>query len=237
LSFPLPSSVRTRAFTTFWTQCGPALSTDPPAPLCPLLSSMSGTVLDLGPGSGEQLHLYPSSQITKAYGIEPAVGLHLQLKGKAQAAGFTEQSYVVLDAGAQPESLVPALAKVGLLNTASGDAENGCFDYIVAIRVLCGVPQPQETLNGLYSLLKPGGSLIVSEHVVNETGRLEAWLQVFYEWIAGWRFWMAGCRLRQNTKEMIRQSAGVEGWAEERWWVVDGWSTIPKVVGVLVKKK
>ena len=39
------------------------------------------------------------------------------------------------------------------------------FDTVLIIQVFCCVPSPKETVAALYRLLKPGGQMIVYEHV------------------------------------------------------------------------
>ena len=46
--------------------------------------------------------------------------------------------------------------------------EKGSFDTILSIQVLCCVTHPERTVQELYELLKPGGQLIVYEHVRSE---------------------------------------------------------------------
>jgi SAM-dependent methyltransferase len=223
------SKFRETAFTRFWLANAEALSGDMPTELTPLLSTLRGTVLDIGPGSGEQLHLYTQSvsSVDKIYGAEPAGNLHPMLTLKANDAGF-EGKYQILGCGAEPQSLIPALAKEGLLK---GGAE--IFDEIVSIRVLCGVPNVKETVKGLYRLLKPGGRLIVMEHVVCRGSAVARSLQAAYMWIGGWRFWMGGCCLDRDTERAIRE-AGL--WSKAELKTLNSWSTIPQIVGFLIKK-
>jgi SAM-dependent methyltransferase len=212
-----------------------------PPELTPLLSTLRGTVLDIGPGSGEQLHRYTSSSVRAIYGAEPATKLHLKLQMKAMDAGLGDK-YHILDCGAEPRTLIPALARAGLIK--EGNASEGIFDDIVSIRVLCGVPDVKETVEGLYRLLKPGGRLIAYEHVVApwkiEKGSMVARiLQWMYMWIGGWRFWMGGCNLDRNTGVVLRQAGNTEdgpGWSRIEMKNLNAWSTIPHIVGYLVKK-
>jgi SAM-dependent methyltransferase len=220
---------RDMAFSRFWLANGAALSADMPAELSPLLSSLHGTVLDIGPGSGEQLHRYSSTAVDKIYGVEPASKLHLKLQSKANDAGF-EGKYHILGCGAEPESLIPALSKEGFFNDGAADE---VFDDIVSIRVLCGVPDVRETADGLYRLLKPGGRLIVMEHVVAQGSFIARMLQGMYMWIGRWRFWMGGCCLDRDTERVLR---GAGAWSKVELKTLNTWSTIPQIVGYLVKK-
>lgn len=162
--------------------------------------------------SGEQLHRYTSSSARAVYGAEPATKLHLKLQMKATDAGLGDK-YHILGCGAQPRSLIPALVRAGLIK--EENAFEGIFDDIVSIRVLCGVPDVKETVEGLYTLLKPGGRLIAYEHVValwkTENGSMVARvLQWMYMWIGGWSFWMGGCNLDRDTGMILREAGKCE---------------------------
>ena len=201
-----------------------------PSELMALLPSLHGKVLDIGPGSGEQLHLYTDAapNVDAIYGAEPAQKLHAKLAAKANDARFGSK-YHILGCGAEPQSLIPALAKEGLLN----DGSEGFFDEIVSIRVLCGVPYAKETVDGLYGLLKPGGRLIIMEHVVCKSSTIARGLQAAYMWICGWQFWMGGCCLDRDTEKVLREAGS---WSKVELKTLNPWSTIPQIVGFLVKK-
>lgn len=234
------STLREKAFLRFWLANGAAMSAAMPPELIPLLSTLRGTVLDIGPGSGEQLHRYTSSSVSAIYGAEPAIKLHPKLQMKAMDAGLGDK-YHILGCGAEPRSLIPALAGVGLIG--EGNTSEGIFDDIVSIRVLCGVPDLKETVEGLYELLKPGGRFIAYEHVVSpwktEKGSTVARvLQWMYMWIGGWRFWMAGCNLDRDIGMVLREAGKSEdgpGWSRVEMKTLNAWSTILHIVGYLVK--
>ena len=101
-------------------------------------ATASGTVLDLGPGTGCLVAKFNPELIDQAYGAEPAVDMHPELQKNIDAAHLTEK-YKALPCGAEPTSLIPCLAKEGLFGTA-GVASEGVFDTIVCTRVLCGGP-------------------------------------------------------------------------------------------------
>ncbi|KAF1991524.1 hypothetical protein K402DRAFT_416819 [Aulographum hederae CBS 113979] len=231
---------RHKAFSRLWLAMGEAMSLEMPGDTITLLKSTSGTVLDCGPGSGQMTKHLDPNLITAIYGAEPAVGLHPELVKNAKDAGFGAK-YVAMECGIEPGTLIPTLAKQGLLSSKDGSSGQGAFDTILCIRVLCGVPHPAETVQTLYRLLKPGGRLIFSEHVVNpwrtEGTMIGRAIQAAFMTI-GWSFWLGGCSLDRHTLEMLEKSAEEEdgGWAKKEVKRYDSWCTVPFVVGTLTKK-
>lgn len=227
---------RSVAFSKFWLALGQKFGAQVPPALPRLLASARGLILDIGPGAGDQLARFSHPEnITAVYGAEPCVGLHAALRANAEKAGLGGK-YRILSCGAEPESLVPALAKEGLLGKDGG----GVFDEVVCVRVLCGVPQPKETVANLYRCLKPGGRYVVCEHVVNTDAQPLGWvgrlLQQFYMAL-GWPFWGGGCELTRDTAAMLRAAAEADGgWAEVKMEEVDEWSVVPTIVGYCVKR-
>lgn len=216
------------------------LSEEMPPELDEYLKKVRGSVLDIGPGSGEQVHRFNAHNITRAYGAEPCLHLHTKLLAKAREAGFSEDKYVALGCGAEQQSLIPALAKAGLLGGGNGSAP---FDAVVCVRVLCGVPRPRETIAGLYRLLKPGGRLVYYEHIRSGSGKkgagdaLGATVQKLYT-LMGWRYLMGGCELSRETVEYIREAAGGDGgWEAEETLILNDWAPLPFGLGVFVKKE
>lgn len=201
-----------------------------------LVASCKGVVLDVGPGSGTQLKLFNPNAITKIYGVEPAVDMHPKLMKNAGEYGL-QGKYEAIAAGAEPQSLIPALAKRNLLKTSKKNGA-GIFDSIACIRVLCGVPSPEETADGLYRLLKPGGRLIVCEHVrqpyPNGGDLVASLLQRFYMLI-GWSFWLGGCCLNRDTDQILRKVAGPDGWSEVKVNYMQTYAAVPYIVGEYVK--
>jgi len=242
---PIPKDLQTlrhRAFSKLWLAKGRAMSEEMPGKTVALIGIARGRVLDIGPGSGEQLHRFNAKdgQVTELWGVEPATDMHPLLKETAKKLGFGERFHA-LACGAEPESLVPALAKAGLMGQMSGGSA-GIFDDICLIRVICGVPSPGETINGLYKALKPGGRFIVSEHVVNPwpqpqgsvIGRVA---QFYWQHVGGWKYLMGGCQLNRDTKSMLLNAAKEDGgWAKVDLEWVNAWACVPFVVGTMTKK-
>ncbi|KAF2198607.1 S-adenosyl-L-methionine-dependent methyltransferase [Delitschia confertaspora ATCC 74209] len=228
--------LRTKSFSRLWKENGAQMSQEMPAGTDSLLASVSGLVLDLGPGTGEILSRLNPSQILAVYGAEPAVDMHSKLRENVKKHGF-DGKYTPMLCGAEPESLIPALAKCGMV---TGDAAGeGVFDEICCIRVLCGIPRPRDTIQALYGLLKPGGRMIVCEHVVvpwrTEGSKMARFMQFVYTMI-GWPFFMAGCELQRHTELWLREAAGREGWASVNLKYVEPKTAVPFIVGELRKR-
>lgn len=214
------------------------MSLEMPGQTVALVGTAKGRVLDIGPGTGEVLHRFNPKQITELWGVEPATDMHPKLKKNAEKLGLGD-NFHALACGAEPDSLVPALAKAGLL----GKGGEGVFDDICLVRVICGVPQPQETIHGLYRALKPGGRFIVSEHVINpwpnssEGSPIGRVLQFFWHNIAGWRWLMGGCEMERDTRQWLLDAAKEDGgWSSVDLEYVNGWACVPFIVGTLTKK-
>lgn len=227
------TELKSRAFSSLWLANGAALSAEMPGDISEILSTVRGVILDVGPGSGEQLHHFNPKQITMAYGAEPTLGLHPLLMRNAEKVGL-DGKYKALGCGAEQDSLIPALAKEGLLK--SGKADQGVFDEVVCVRVLCGVPRLQETVDGLYKVLKPGGRLVVCEHVVSQAIVPRA-LQWLYMTIGRWHFLMGGCNMDRDTGKVLRQVAGRDGWKSVSLQRLNDHAAIPYIVGTMVKRQ
>lgn len=98
-----------------------------PGPINVLLKTAHGVVLDVGPGSGEQLSRFDPAKIGVMHGAEPNIHLLPGLLRIAEKVGF-DRKYRALQCGGEPESLIPALAKAGALKDG---ASRGVFDDIV----------------------------------------------------------------------------------------------------------
>jgi SAM-dependent methyltransferase len=212
------------------------MSVEMPGPITELLQQSSGLVLDIGPGSGEILPRFDPTKIHAMYGAEPAADLHPGLLRNAEKLGFGNKYHALL-CGGEPESLIPALHKSGILGRSGtgGTAEDGVFDEICCIRVLCGVPHPKETIKGLYSLLKPGGRMVICEHVVNPwrtQGSVLARIAQFMYTVLGWPFFMGGCEVQRHTEQYLKEAGK---WQKFQLEYVQPRNVIPFVVGELIK--
>lgn len=228
----------------FWQLFGKMLADDFPSPDLDnmMTEHCRGTVLDIGPGGGYQLKrfkgAYQHGKIEMICGVEPGTDMHAELKSQAVSTfgGDATRIYKVLTSGAQPGELVPTLAKEDMLVT------EGIFDTIVTFRALCGIPQPKETADLFYRLLKPGGKIIFFEHVANNGdskrgGSRVAWLLQHVYMLMGWRFWCGGCELTRDTAKNLRNAAAVDGgWADVKLFDRNLAGCVPEIYGYMQKK-
>src|ERR1700712_3823402 len=129
---------------------------------------------------------YKSGQIEMLYAAAPNAFLLGKLV-EAARKHEVEGKMSLLEAGAQPGSLLPALKDNGLIpSTTPSLPEEGVFDTIVAVKSLCSAPQKQMAamVAVIQALLKPGGEFLFFEHVDNSNDAIT----MSYAWVVDW-FW------------------------------------------------
>lgn len=109
-----------------------------------LLRDLTGTVMDVGSGTGANFGYYPAG-VTRVIAVEPEPRLR---RMAADAAGAAPVPVTVTDgvAGALP-------------------AEDASLDAVVTTFVLCSVPEQDAALAEIRRVLRPGGTLRFLEHV------------------------------------------------------------------------
>lgn len=115
-----------------------------------IADAIGGRVLDVGVGTGLSLSDY--SRTTRICGVD----ISEPMLRKAQERVRT------LDL-----SNVETLAVMDAKNLAFAD---GAFDAVVAQYVITAVPDPEGTLDDFIRVLKPGGELILVNHIGAESG-------------------------------------------------------------------
>ncbi|KAL8996206.1 MAG: hypothetical protein Q9169_004228 [Polycauliona sp. 2 TL-2023] len=149
-----PSKFSDHAFGIFWLLMAPQLAEKEVEKGVPaLVASAKGTIIEIGPGSGNQVSRYDRSKVTKIYGIEPTASLHPKLRENIKKAGLSDV-YTIVPCGVQD---VEMLRRYGV--------DKEAFDTVLSVQVFCSVPNPKEMAAALWGLLKPGGTMIVYEHV------------------------------------------------------------------------
>ncbi len=142
-----------------------------------------GVVLEVGAGSGLNFALYPPGQVERVEATEPDATMLRYAEERRKAAPV-------------PVTLTQAPAE------ALPFAEE-TFDSAVATLVFCSVSDPQRALAEIKRVLKPGGTLLLLEHVRSEgamTARIQDMVTPLTKRLAG------GCHWNRDTARTVAQA-------------------------------
>jgi ubiquinone/menaquinone biosynthesis C-methylase UbiE len=149
-----------------------------------LLKNLSGTVLELGCGTGANLEFYPEA-VKDLQLIEPNHTMRQNLDKKLLQ--YPRLQVKTLDFKGE---LLPFPANH--------------FDSVVSTLVLCSVKNPRQMLSETYRVLKPNGKLIFIEHVAatENLSRLK-WQKRLEPF---WKILNCGCHLTRPTERSITEA-------------------------------
>lgn len=102
-------------------------------------------ILEVGVGTGKNFNFYPQDALITAIDFSP--------KMLEQAKKKRERKQLAVD--------------LALMDVQSVCYADNSFDTVIASFVFCSVPQPRKGLKELYRVLKPGGQLLLLEHVLS----------------------------------------------------------------------
>lgn len=154
-----------------------------------LLRDARGSTLEIGAGTGFNIPHYTDA-VTELVLTEPDRFMAARLRKKLDAEPPATDAVKVVEA---PAENLP-------FDTAS-------FDTVVSTLVLCSVDDPLGTATEISRVLKPGGRLLVLEHVRSpDRERLAGW-QDRLERPWGWLF--GGCHPNRVTEQTLAR-AGIE---------------------------
>jgi SAM-dependent methyltransferase len=117
-----------------------------------LVSTASGVVLELGPATGNQLPRYKIANLERIYGIAPNPAFFSTLHSKIKETCL-EDKYTTIIGGIEDEMI---LKEHGIVDES--------MDCMVSMQVFCSVKNVPESVETIWRLLSPGGTLIFWEH-------------------------------------------------------------------------
>lgn len=162
-----------------------------------VISLAHGVVVEIGAGTGANLPHYDAGSIERLILTEPDPYMRQRLGRKIGTAAprLREKSAVVESSAERVE--VP----------------DASVDAVVSTLVLCSVSDVAVSLAEVVRVLKPGGKLLLLEHVCAEQDSVRRWqdrLTPIQRRVAG------GCHLNRDTLAALR-GAGLETDRVERW--------------------
>lgn len=142
----------------------------------------SGTVLEIGAGSGLNVPFY-GRQVRVVYELEPSDGLRQMAAASAKRAAF-------------PRALI------------GGDAErlpipNASVDTVVTTWTLCSIPDAARALGEARRVLRPDGRLVFVEHGRSPDPSILRWQDRL---TPAWRAIAGGCHLNRPIDRLIAEA-------------------------------
>jgi len=138
-----------------------------------------GRALEVGIGTGYNTPYYPPGIHMTA--VDVSLGMLRRTRAKLASRGMD----------------VPALAQMDVQHMAFAD---GSFDCAVATLVFCGVPDPVQGLRELARVVRPGGRIILLEHMRS------AWppLAKAMDFLNPVAWWIIGEDMNRDTVANVR---------------------------------
>ncbi len=146
------------------------------------LAQAQGSVLEIGAGTGLNLKHYPDA-VTELTVTEPDEPMFRKLSKASTKAG---RSAKVVQA---PAEKLPF--------------PDDTFDTAVSTMVLCTVGDVGATLEEIKRVVKPGGRLILIEHVKSEGPRLGKAQEKFH---GPWKAFGCGCNCNLDTIDLLNKA-------------------------------
>lgn len=149
------------------------------------LAGVSGTVLEVGFGSGHNLPWYPAS-VRRVVAVDPSRESAKLARKRIAEARF-------------PVEYLP----VGGEEISAADHS---FDSVVSTFTLCTIPDPVAALAQMRRVLKPEGKLFLAEHGLSGDPKIQRWqhrLNGLQNFMCG------GCNMNRDIRRLIGE-AGFE---------------------------
>ena len=149
-----------------------------------LFQGVSGTVVELGPGTGVNFPFLDRKKV-RWTGVEPNRAMEPYLQANARKFGFE----IELKVGAA-ESL---------------PFQDASVDYVISTIVLCSVSNLESTLQEVLRVLKPGGQFLFLEHQADDCGTFRRVVQKTMPYTP-WRYFSDGCNPGREIGKAIEKT-------------------------------
>lgn len=148
-----------------------------------LLKGVSGTILEIGLGTGLNLPHYPKA-VAKLHAVEPEILLQDRLMQRIREAPFP------VDVARVSAEVLPFVDQ--------------SFDFAISTWTLCTIPNPVKALREIRRVLKPGGQCLFLEHGRSSNEQVARWQDRLnpVQNVIG-----CGCNLNRRIDKLLEQSA------------------------------
>ena len=148
-----------------------------------LLQKTSGTVLEVGAGTGVNFSLYPKN--VEVFAVEPSVPMYK----RALKVAADYPNVHVFNIGIESVKEHPDLPEK--------------FDFVTSMLVLCTIPDPKQAANIYREVLNDNGKLLVLEHI-HSTGKFYGKVQTIINPL--WRPFADGCNLTRRQDRILKNT-------------------------------
>jgi len=148
-----------------------------------LIGNLEGRILDVGAGTGVNFRFYHSN--TEVIAVEPSLAMLQKAKEKI----MEKQNIQIINYGINDIQVNKVIAPESL-------------DAVICTLVLCTVPNYKLALENIKEWLKPGGKLVILEHI-HAKNRISKTVQNVINPL--WNIIGEGCHLNRNTDEAINK--------------------------------
>ncbi|MDD4913722.1 MAG: methyltransferase domain-containing protein [Methylococcales bacterium] len=144
-----------------------------------LWAQVSGVhILEVGVGTGKNFAFYPADVRVTAIDFSPNMLVQAQRK--------RDRKQLAVD--------------LALMDAESVCYADNSFDTVIASFVFCSVPHPRKALKELYRILKPGGQLLLLEHVLSSNKVMAA----IMNWLNPLVVRLVGANINRQTVKNIQ---------------------------------
>lgn len=172
-------------FARVWLRLVPLMdATGTPERRRELLATLSGTVCEVGAGSGANFVHYPAA-VRSVLAVEPDPTLRAAATAAAAELRATRPGLAI-------EVVDGAAASIA--------APEATFDAVVACLVLCSVPDQHLALTEMRRILRPDGALVVYEHVRSTLGSVGLVQDAV---VPVWSRLIGGCHPNRDTLRAV----------------------------------
>ena len=142
----------------------------------------SGSVLEVGFGSGLNLPFYDSTKVQRVWALDPSAEMWAIAEGRVRGAAFPVEFLRA------PAEQIPLA--------------HGSVDTVLVTYTLCTLPDVRRALGEMARVLKPGGELVFCEHGAAPDESVRRWQNRLNP---VWKALGGGCNLNRPIPSLIEE--------------------------------